>query len=228
MTLVPFDHQERLPEPDRIVELDVIMKNQKNGANYAFFSNITYTMPKVPTLYTVMSAGDLATNPEVYGTYTHPFVLKKGEIVQIVVNNLDSGRHPFHLHGHHFQAVYRSEEEAGTFADLNVTEDSLSKTPMRRDTMVVWPQGNIVLRFRADNPGVWLFHCHIEWHVVSGLLATFIESPLDIQKQAAISKDHLAACEAGGIPTKGNAAANSANFLDLTGENTPPGDLPDG
>lgn len=228
VTLVPHDGMKLLPEPDRIITLDVMMKNQKDGANYAFFNNITYTMPKVPTLYSLMSAGDLASNPQVYGEYTHPFIFNKGEIVQIVVNNMDTGRHPFHLHGHQFQAVYRGEENSGAFEDLNITQSQLEQTPMRRDTLIVWPGGNIVLRFRADNPGVWLFHCHIEWHVVSGLLATMIEAPLDIQKSLTIPSDHLAACAAAGIPTKGNAAANEKDFLDLTGQNAPPGDLPAG
>ncbi len=46
---------------------------------------------------------------------------------------------------------------------------------MRRDTLLVRPNGHIVLRFKSDNPGVWLFHCHIEWHVDSGLIMTFVE-----------------------------------------------------
>lgn len=54
----------------------------------AFFNNITYVSPKVPSLYTVMSAGEDAANPLVYGEYTHPFVLEKNSIVEIVVNNL--------------------------------------------------------------------------------------------------------------------------------------------
>lgn len=103
----------------------------------------------------MLSAGNLATNPEVYGKYTHSFVLKKDEIVQIVVDNLDSGRHPFHLHGHHFQAVWRSEEEAGTFEDSNVTSADFNDVPMRRDTFVLYPNGNIVLRFKAENPGTY-------------------------------------------------------------------------
>jgi iron transport multicopper oxidase len=119
----------------------------------AFFNNITYKAPKVPSLYTALSSGDQATDPRVYGSYTNAFVLEKGEIVQIIVNNLDSGRHPFHLHGHHFQALYRSEEEAGTFEDVGVSESDYPKIPMRRDTFVLYPDGNIVLRFRADNPG---------------------------------------------------------------------------
>lgn len=228
MTLVPHDKMGILPEPDREVQLDVVMDNLKDGANYAFFSGITYRQPKVPTLYSAMTSGEDAMNPEVYGTYTHPFVLKKGEIVQIVVNNLDSGRHPFHLHGHHFQAIYRSAEEAGTFGDLKVPKSNLTQTPMRRDTLVVWPNGNIVLRFRADNPGIWLFHCHIEWHVVSGLLATFVEAPLDLQKQFTLPPDHLAACKDAGMPTSGNAAGNTKDLLDLSGQNVPPGPLPAG
>ncbi|KAJ4859040.1 multicopper oxidase domain-containing protein [Trichoderma breve] len=228
MTLVPYDKMELLPEPDQVVELDVIMDNLRDGKNYAFFNNITYTKPKVPSLYTAMSTGDLADNAAVYGEFTHPFVLKKGEIVQIVVNNLDSGRHPFHLHGHAFQAIHRSEEEAGTFEDENLSESDYPSVPMRRDTLVIWPNGNIVMRFKADNPGVWLFHCHIEWHVASGLLATFVEAPLEIQKQFTIPDDHLAVCDAAGTPSKGNAAANTVDFLDLTGENRASKTIPGG
>ncbi|KAK2002455.1 multicopper oxidase [Colletotrichum falcatum] len=229
MTLTPHDRQPLLPEPSRTVELDVIMDNLGDGANYAFFNNITYRAPKVPTLYTALSAGSAAaTNPEVYGTYTHSFVLERGDVVQVVVNNLDPGRHPFHLHGHEFQALYRAPEEGGTFASANVTEEDFPAVPMRRDTLVVWPNGNIVLRFRADNPGVWLFHCHIEWHVTSGLLATFVEAPLDLQKTLSIPQNHLDVCAAANVPTAGNAAGNTKDFLDLSGQNMPPARLPDG
>lgn len=107
----------------------------------------------MPTLYTALTAGEDASNAAVYGEYTNSFVLKQGQIVQIVVNNLDSGRHPFHLHGHAFQALYRSEDEAGTFEDSNVTEADFPAIPMRRDTLVLYPDGNIVLRFQATNPG---------------------------------------------------------------------------
>lgn len=228
MTLLPYDNQTLLGEPDTTVHLDVIMDNLGDGANYAFFNNITYKAPKVPTLYTALSAGDQAANPTVYGSYTHSFVLERGQIVQINVNNLDTGRHPFHLHGHNFQAIYRSAEDAGTFEENNPQESDFSPMPMRRDTFVLYPTGFIVLRFRADNPGVWLFHCHIEWHVSSGLIATFVEAPLDLQQTLSIPQDHLDACAAENIPTAGNAAGNTVNFLDLTGEPKPPDPLPAG
>ncbi|KAH7247122.1 hypothetical protein FSOLCH5_012356 [Fusarium solani] len=223
--LVPYDEMPLLPEPSKKVELEVIMDNLRDGANYAFFNNITYRAPKVPTLYTVLTSGDKATNPQVYGTYTHSFVLKKDEIVQVVLNNKDDGRHPFHLHGHHFQVLYRSDDDAG---DFEGSEKDFAKIPMRRDTVVVNGNGNVVLRFKADNPGVWLFHCHIEWHVASGLIATFVEAPLELQKTLTLPQNHLDACKAGDVPSAGNAAGNTKDFLDLTGENVPPPRLPDG
>lgn len=116
----------------------------------------------MPTLYTALTAGEMAANPAVYGGYTQSWVLERGQIVDIIVNNLDSGKHPFHLHGHEFQAIWRSQDEAGTFQDSNVTADQFPAIPMRRDTLVLYPDGNIVLRFRADNPGVFLLLLHRE------------------------------------------------------------------
>jgi iron transport multicopper oxidase len=204
------------------------MDNLNDGANYAFFNDITYVAPKVPTLYSVLSTGENATDPLIYGTNTNPFVLAAGEVVEIVLNNNDPGKHPFHLHGHAFQVVHRSDDEAGVYDPANHTD--FPATPMKRDTVLVHPNGNIVLRFKADNPGVWLFHCHIEWHVASGLIATLVEDPLGLQNQLAghIPTDHLDSCKAAGTPTEGNAAANTKDYLDLSGENKSPGTIPSG
>jgi iron transport multicopper oxidase len=81
---------------------------------------------------------------------------------------------------------------------------------------------------RSRVKGVWLFHCHIEWHVSSGLMATFVEAPLNLQKDLSIPQDHYDVCATGGVPTAGNAAANTVNFLDLNGENRAPDPLPEG
>ena len=190
----------------------------------AFFNNITYVRPKVPTLYSVLSTGTSAMNPYIYGSNTNAFVLKKYDIVEIIVNNNDPGKHPFHLHGHAFQAVIRSEEDAGFYA----YNESFAKVPMRRDTFMVKSNGHIVLRFRADNPGVWLFHCHIEWHVDSGLIATLVEAPDELQASLKIPDDHFSACTSQNQPTAGNAAANTQDYFDLTGENMPPPPIPAG
>jgi iron transport multicopper oxidase len=71
----------------------------------------------------------------------------------------DSGKHPFHLHGHHFQTLVRTADEAGVFDATNTSQTAYPAIPMRRDTLVLKPDGNLVIRFKANNPGVWLFHC---------------------------------------------------------------------
>ena len=122
------------------------------NAYSAWFNNVTYTAPVVPSLYTALSAGDLATTPAVYGDYTNAYVLNKGDVVEIILNNNDGGKHPFHLHGHDFQAIWRAEPNTGFYNPVN--ESNFPAKPMRRDTFMVRPMGNFVIRFKADNPGV--------------------------------------------------------------------------
>ncbi|KAF3172319.1 hypothetical protein TWF106_004966 [Orbilia oligospora] len=226
-TLVPLDGEDLWEEPTYSFALEVMMDNLGDGANYAFFNGITYVPPKVPTLYTALNAGNLSLTPEIYGRDTNPIVFKHHDVVELIINNNDPGKHPFHLHGHTFQLAYRSDVDGGFF---NASDESIefAKKPMRRDTVLVNPGGNVVLRFRADNPGVWLFHCHIEWHIESGLIATFIEAPDVLQKTQTIPEDHLAICKAQSLPVVGNAAANAENYLDLTGQNLSPAPLPAG
>jgi iron transport multicopper oxidase len=95
--------------------------------------------------------------------------------------------------------------------------------PMRRDTVLVYSEGYVVIRYVADNPGVTLFHCHIEWHLESGLVATFIEAPTQLQALGITLPDtHKTVCSNQEILMMGNAAGNSADWLNLTGANTEP------
>ena len=47
--------------------------------------------------------------------------------------------------------------------------------PIMKNTVAVQPYGWTALRFRADNPGVWAFHCHIESHFYMGMGLAFEE-----------------------------------------------------
>src|SRR2546429_2673001 len=115
-----------------------------------YFNNITYIFPKVPTLYTVLTVGKDAVNPVVYGIDVNPFVFRQGEIIEIVVNNGDTGGHPFHLHGHQFQVLARSDENQQPW---DGHDTGLQQVPVRRDTMMVKRGGYMVLRFKANNLG---------------------------------------------------------------------------
>lgn len=59
-------------------------------------------------------------------------------------------------------------------------------------------------------------------------MATLIESPLELQKSLTIPESHYKACEAAGIPTKGNAAGNVQDPFNLDGANVSPDPLPAG
>lgn len=104
-----------------------------------------------------------------------PFV--RGPWVDLVINNLDDGAHPFHLHGHSFYVLsrYRTDRRAGwgsynPFDGQKPPPGGLDVTaPLLKDTVVVPRRGHVVVRFRADNPGIWMLHCHMAVHLGSGL-----------------------------------------------------------
>jgi iron transport multicopper oxidase len=230
--LQPLDKVALLEEPDYQISLDFTMDNLGDGVNYAFFNNITYTPPKVPTLMTVLSSGEHASEAVIYGSNTNTFVLGHNEVVEIVINNMDPGKHPFHLHGHAFQVIYRSpegddEENPIVYDPSNPKHHEFPEYPMIRDTIEVNANGFIIIRFKSDNPGVWFFHCHVDWHLEQGLAITLVEAPKEILKQN-ISQNHFDACIQGKVPFEGNAAANNVEWFDLNGENRQFVPLPEG
>ena len=85
-----------------------------------------------------------------------PIVLKKDELVRFVFDNPTGMDHPFHLHGHSFYVL-------GKPAALNL------KDPPLKDTINIPSKGRLVIQWKANNPGKWFFHCHIEWHLMTGM-----------------------------------------------------------
>lgn len=75
---------------------------------------------------------------------------------------------------------------------------------------------------------MWFFHCHINWHLDSGLAATMIEAPMELQQTLQIPDNHYDVCRAGDTKIAGNAAGNTANALNLKGQNRSPAPLPAG
>ncbi|KAF9104823.1 hypothetical protein BGX27_009927 [Mortierella sp. AM989] len=191
--------------------------------NRATFNDVTYVMPKVPSMYTAMSMGNLSSNPEVYGKYSNAIVLNHNDWVEIIINNADAGNHPFHLHGHIFQVIGRGD---GIYDGSSPYNYYNTTNPLRRDTVYIPSETNAAIHFKADNPGVWFFHCHIEWHLQAGLAVTMVEAPDVMQQVLKIDPTHFQQCEALGIPYRGNAAGKEG--LDLSGANVGPNALPDG
>ncbi|KAI9023003.1 multicopper oxidase-domain-containing protein [Phycomyces nitens] len=199
-------------EPDQQVNLTFQFEVTTDGINRGMFNDLPYLSPKVPTLNTVMSMGELATNLAVYGPQSQAIILDHLNMVEIVLNNLDAGAHPFHLHGHAFQVVARGD---GVFTGDRSAVEWKNTNPTTRDTVLVPAESFTIIRFRADNPGVWIFHCHIEWHLETGLAVTFIEAPTVMQERMTLPDAFLEVCTAGGHPATGNAAGKQG--LDLKG-----------
>jgi len=219
----PYDGAAAWGPYNKIIKLDFQFCIDENGYPRACFNNVTYIAQKTPTLYTAATTGDANTNAEIYGQ-VNPHIVYHGDIVQIVVNNLDAAAHPFHLHGHHFQVLYRGASQEGKWSG---EDTGYTAEPPTRDTVMVFGESHAVLRFKANNPGVYLFHCHIEWHVEMGLTATIIEDP-DTLKGMSFPDDHIDICKAQNIPYQGNAAGNTQNYTDMSGFLTVPPTTYDG
>ncbi|SCU94029.1 LAMI_0E16424g1_1 [Lachancea mirantina] len=96
---------------------------------------------------------------------------QRGQIVDLIINNYDDGAHPFHMHGHKFWVLMVNDR--GYFQEDFYDQGSSPmnfQNPILRDTVSIPGFGYGVIRFVVDNPGVWPFHCHIGWHMESGLL----------------------------------------------------------
>jgi len=79
-------------------------------------------------------------------------LIKKGENVRIILFNNSMMRHPMHLHGHDFRVI----NGQGQYAPMKNIIDIM---PMERDT----------IEFAASESGDWFFHCHILYHMMSGM-----------------------------------------------------------
>ncbi len=84
------------------------------------------------------------------------FVVEEGDLVEITITNDTNVVHPMHLHGHHVLVLSRDGVPA-------------TGSPWWSDTLNVLPGESYVVAFRADNPGIWMDHCHNLPHAAKGL-----------------------------------------------------------
>lgn len=95
-------------------------------------------------------------NHEVWPKIT-PLHIKENERTEIILKNNTMMAHPIHLHGH----------------VLEVTEIDGQKLVdgAMRDTVLVLPHTTVKIQFDADNPGNWVLHCHMLYHMATGMIA---------------------------------------------------------
>lgn len=90
--------------------------------------------------------------------------IKQGENVRIILYNNSMMRHPMHLHGHDFRVLNQ-------YGARSPMKNVLDIMPMETDT----------LEFRASESGDWFFHCHILYHMMSGMgrVFSYEDSPVN-------------------------------------------------
>ncbi|GAV58668.1 Cu-oxidase domain-containing protein/Cu-oxidase_2 domain-containing protein/Cu-oxidase_3 domain-containing protein [Cephalotus follicularis] len=105
---------------------------------------------------------------------TKVYKLKFGSTVQIVLQDtsiISVEDHPMHLHGYEFYVV------GSGFGNFDPSKDTSKFNlidPPKRNTIGTSPGGWVAIRFVANNPGAWLFHCHIDSHLTWGLATSFL------------------------------------------------------
>ncbi|KAL6642454.1 hypothetical protein ACP70R_020635 [Stipagrostis hirtigluma subsp. patula] len=99
--------------------------------------------------------------------------LRYNETVEMVLQNtrlIAKESHPMHLHGFNFFVLaqgFGNYDEATAAPLFNLVN------PQERNTVAVPTGGWAVIRFVANNPGMWFMHCHFDAHLVLGLAMVF-------------------------------------------------------
>jgi FtsP/CotA-like multicopper oxidase with cupredoxin domain len=86
------------------------------------------------------------------------YVVEEGDIVRMTIRNGSGDAHPMHLHGHHAVVLSRDGVES-------------TGSPWWVDSLQVDDGETYEIAFVADNPGIWMDHCHNLPHAAEGLLA---------------------------------------------------------
>jgi FtsP/CotA-like multicopper oxidase with cupredoxin domain len=81
--------------------------------------------------------------------------LQRGKTYIFELNNLTQYHHPIHLHGHTFRVLESNKKAI---------------TPFHTDTILLGKNERVRAAFVADNPGRWMYHCHVIEHLKTGLM----------------------------------------------------------
>ena len=121
----------------------------------SFDRRFTFTISRKPGFYDGDPGLQWAINGGIYPDVPM-FVVERGDLVEVTITNDSDAIHPMHLHGHHLLVLSRDGEDA-------------SGSPWWVDTLNMQPGERYVLGFRANNPGIWMDHCHNLTHAATGL-----------------------------------------------------------
>ncbi|XP_076161492.1 uncharacterized protein LOC143143742 [Ptiloglossa arizonensis] len=154
----------------------------------SMFNDIAFETPSSPLISNTNSYQTIC-KPNQYSNCTEPCtctqVIYSGldNLIEMLIYDripLEDLLHPFHMHGFEFKVL-----SIGQFPDSrNITQTDINNimnthiqrlqrgeytNPPGKDTVKIPTGGWVIVRFRANNPGWWLLHCHFSWHHVTGM-----------------------------------------------------------
>jgi FtsP/CotA-like multicopper oxidase with cupredoxin domain len=91
--------------------------------------------------------------------YVTPIRVHEGDLVHLRIVNKSQKFHPIHIHGHVFTVLARNGQP-------------LAGSPVHVDAVLVAPGETWDVAFKADNPGIWMLHCHVLAHAAGGMSMT--------------------------------------------------------
>ncbi len=170
-----------------IMQMDSVSKNNSNGMNMAMGdmkdgsqlddNNYNYLRSPVKTTYPMDAPVrkillNLTGNMNRYIwslngiplSETDKIKIKQGEVTRITLNNLTMMDHPMHLHGHFFRVINNN-------GDYSPLKHTVNVPSMKQVTIEFYGQ---------EEYGDWFFHCHVLYHLVSGMARIFsYDTPRD-------------------------------------------------
>jgi FtsP/CotA-like multicopper oxidase with cupredoxin domain len=157
----------------KTLRLVLNFEEMRQRTQYAVFNNVSFTFtPSSPSLmerYLGTPPGpppkpDGFRGKAVYGF--NVLDVKTGDVVDLIIDNLDTGEHPIHLHGvDGFWVVRYGMANEGNFAPGKGAAGRVA-----RDTETVNLKSFLQVRYVAANPGsLFIAHCHIGFHLSAGL-----------------------------------------------------------
>ncbi|QYR22360.1 multicopper oxidase family protein [Paenibacillus sp. sptzw28] len=90
------------------------------------------------------------------GHHIPPLMVKEGEWIKVRLKHELGSEHPMHLHGHLFKVLTKSGKP-------------LTGSPIYADSILLFKGDEYEIAFHANNPGLWMTHCHNLGHAAAGM-----------------------------------------------------------
>jgi len=168
--LRPFDNVK--PPGGVKPDIDITLPVGLNAQEFRWtLGNGSWFPPTIPVLLQILAR---VVAPQDVLLPQNVITLPFNKIIDVTVTDAFNGgiqnNHVFHLHGHTFYVLQSTGQLTPNYID-----------PPQRDVLAIYDAGTIKIRFVTNNPGPWIFHCHIDWHLSQGLAVVFAEAPEQIR-----------------------------------------------